>query len=259
MSKTATPKLKTPKPAFTKDVKEGYFTNSKGKEIPYDQSSQATYYFDCKGDGETKGSFCCILKKYNTTLKIVEYFILTAGHNLQTFDPLDKVDPTTSDNIKIKLIQKYLKDPVKYNKQLIYKLKGSSEINLTLVKDYRINGYDVAILKIKTKKILETDFYAKRKPFTNSQDVEKDGELRIRNLIGYMSKSKTIKISDLDRDDASKYFYIDPQTSGEQGDSGCCIFNTNHHDTLLGVYVASGNRGGVIYSKIPNIKDYILC
>lgn len=151
----------------------------------YSTKSQATYFFDCNGDGTTKGSFCCMLS--NGT----EYFILTAWHNLGKGTEIGTN----------------------------YFLKGPSEIKLELRK--YSEDYDYAILKISDNKIIpntipatvDTGFVQKVK------EVPKNG-----NLVAYQNVATEIKNGKYIQDGGDKKdgkFAIDG--AGNRGNSGGAI------------------------------------
>ena len=257
----------------------------------YSLTSQATYFFDCENkatiDDETqqikninsitsKGSFCCVLKRLNTSgLKkqtdnevnkakpgypeefensdfTGEYFILTAAHNLRNgTSKLYKLIKDESNYMNLELIKNYgeLTDSEKQENEELKKKK----------QPLKYFTHDAAILKITTPNITDTVFYKSRKEFDLSEDVPKDDTWIEAGLIGYTSKSKKIKISDKPKDGTPSEFNIDTENSGESGDSGGCVFNLNEQKKLHGVFNGAGPTGGLLYSKIPSISNYKLC
>lgn len=248
MSKTTTPTLKTEKPAIRKAVKEGHFINSEGEEISYTQSSQATYYFDCTGNGKSKGSFCCILKKGT------EYFILTAGHNLGNFTKNDIDNKTTRSEV----IKKYLENKSTYADQLKYKLIKNEKnfVELELIEIETNGNKDAAILKIVGGNS-QADLIKNRKYFTSYEDPTIDE--RTEEFIGYATKHHDVKIKNPDDATPNHFTVINGDQTPIKGDSGGVILSKENPNILFGMYRALGHEGGVKYSKIEICKKYILC
>lgn len=226
----------------------------------YNTSSQATYYFDCDGEkGNSKGSFCCILKKGT------EYFILTAGHNLQN----GKNEKTST------------------TKGSVYKLikDANNFVELELIKDYTNKGYDAAVLKInkisqfnQTTKKAEivfdiTDASTKNDDITKSTDFYKNAigfitdyyknnnELdEVANLIGDCIGIKYIPNNKIQFNYIEENTYENSTSIEDDSSESKSKYDTKNFSSInfrLNDYKTSGNSGGAAIVNKKLIGIYI--
>ncbi|THF53151.1 trypsin-like peptidase domain-containing protein [Flavobacterium supellecticarium] len=200
----------------------------------YRTSSQATYFFDCDGNGfnsngtinedSPKGSFCCILSKKN------EYYILTAAHNLK----------------KVKGAKEY---------RLIRDKKNV--VPLQFVEYYIDSKNDAAILKIGEK--VPEDLWNNRISFHSAEIPENKIPVVV---VGH--EEKVIESAVVDSSEDTTPYHFGLSNGGEYGMSGGPVFNKTNNSKLYGMYLGTGNTACVKYLKIENknskiSKDYTLC
>jgi|GEM_PF-2993544 len=199
----------------------------------YGDSSQATYFFDCDGNGlnndktinddSPKGSFCCILSKNE------EYYILTAAHNLKK----------TKDAKNYRLI------------------KDSGNIVQLEFVEYCKEIFDAAILKI--GKTVPTDLWNNRISFSKGDNPANKTPVLV---VGYEKKVIDSTVVDSPKDTTPYHFGL--SVGGMYGMSGGPVFNKANNSLLHGMYLGTGNTACVKYLKIENkngkiSNEYTLC
>lgn len=232
-------------------------------------SSQATYFFDCDGEGlkpdgtinpnSSKGSFCCILKglresgknKQKNNEKLVdsdftgEYFILTAAHNLKKYRITDDeiIYPgykLINSNNKTDIIQ------LEVIKELFYKIIDNE-------RERKDEYIDCAILKIKNNNVTSTDFYKNTIKFNNKYYNSNANAKSVTNdgiIVGSQQQKIYKSIKFIEEIENNEYKLSE---KGEVGISGASVFE----EKLLGIFINSDSSNGYScpYYVLEGIKE----